>query len=264
MFDYNFFDYKYNIAGYSGQHFDGAERYAYMIFCFVAIPVLVYLLRKTSHRRMTVFFRYLAVLMILLEITKVSWESYWDVATGRGFNFGGILPLDTCSLFLFTLPFAGFGSGKVKECATAWLATLGLAGGLSNVLFIQALKWYPILSFGAFFSMFYHFMMVFVALWIVASGYLKFSFRHTLYAFLPHVVFSVPVIILDYIFGWDYMLYREASGVPVLSGAADRLRESGMTWLVTVIMLAVYLGLCAGLCGLYTFLQKKVAERRAG
>ncbi|MBQ7160470.1 MAG: YwaF family protein [Clostridia bacterium] len=252
---YSFFDYKYNIPGYSGQHFDGAERYYYMIFCIVVIPLLVFLLRKTDHRRMTRFFRYLSVFMILLEIAKVAWESYWDVKTGRGFNFSGILPLDTCSIFLFALPLVGFGRGKVRECAAAWLATLGLAGGVSNILFIQALKWYPIFTFGATFSMFYHFMMAFVALWIVASGYLEFTAKDIIYAFIPHAIFSLPVIILDYIFGWDYMLYREAGGVPVINGLAAKLADSGMSWVTTVLMLAVYFGLTALLGGTYILLR---------
>ena len=255
--EYGFFDYKYNISGYSGQHFDGAERYFYLAFCFIVIPILVYLLRKTDHRKMTAFFRALAVFMIVLEIAKVSWESYWDVTTGRGFNAGGILPLDTCSLFLFTLPLVGFGRGKVKECGAAWLATLGLVGGVSNILFIQALKWYPIFTFGAFFSMFYHFMMAFVALWIVVSRYIGFRPKDIIYGFIPHAVFSVPVIILDYVFGWDYMLYREAGGVPVIEGVADKLADRGMNWVTTVMMLGIYFAFCAAFTGLYVLVQRK-------
>lgn len=258
--EYGFFDYKYNIVGYAGQHYDGKERYYFMAFCLVAIPLLVALLRKTDHSTMTSFFRTLAVVMLILQVTKMTWESYWDITTGRGFNFEGLLPLDTCSLFLYTLPFAGFGKGKVKRCAVAWLATLGFVGGVSNILFLRALKWYPVFTFGATFSMFYHFMMVFVAVWIVASRYLEFTGKDIIFAFIPHVLFSVPVIALDYIFNWDYMLYRSAGGVPVIEGVAERLRDSGAQWVTTLIMLGAYFGLTAMLTGVYIALQRTAAH----
>ncbi|MBR7092153.1 MAG: YwaF family protein [Clostridia bacterium] len=254
---YGFFDYKYNIEGYAGQDFDNEMRYVYMIFCLVAVPLLAFLLRKVRHEKITVTLRALAVFIFALEVVKLVWESYYDVTTGRGFNYGGILPFDTCSMFTFLLPLAAFSRGRVRESALAWLATIGLAGGLSNILFLQALKWYPFWTFGAMFSMIFHFSMAFVALWIVTSGYLRFRPGHILYAYIPHFLFSVVVIALDYIFDWDYMLYRHAGGVPLMEGVADRLNAAGYPWLTTGLMLLIYLAIAAMFAMLYTWLQPK-------
>ena len=260
--NYGFFDYKYLIEGYHGQDFDGVMRYVFLFFCLSSIPILVYSLRKVKHTTVTKTLRFLSIFMILLEIVKVSWESYWDIATGQGFNAGGILPLDTCSLFLYMLPLAAWGKGKVRTCALAWLSTLGLVGGVSNVLFLQALKYYPFWTFGAMFSMTYHYNMVFVALWIVVTHYLEFKPVHMLYAFAPHLLFSALVIFLDYRFGWDYMLYRSAGGVPVIEGIAGTWMQEGTPWFTTILMLGLYFLFTAFFTLLYSRMQKNAYPAR--
>ena len=253
--EYGFFDYKYLIEGYHGQDFDGAMRYVFLVFCFASIPALIFLLRNTKHTTVTKVLRFLAIFMIVLEVAKVSWESYWDIKTGQGFNAGGILPFDTCSLFLYMLPLAAWGKGKVRTCALGWLSTLGLVGGVSNVLFLQALKYYPFWTFGAMFSMVYHYLMVFVALWIVATRYLVFKPVTMFYAFFPHLLFSVLVIALDYHFGWDYMLYRFAGGVPFVEGVASDWMAAGTPYLTTLLMLGLYFLFTALFTLLYTNAQ---------
>ena len=261
--DYGFFDYKYNIAGYAGQDFDNGMRYVYMVFCLVMIPLLVFLFRKADRKRVTYTLRALSIFMIVLDVTKIVWESYWDITTGQGFNFGGLLPLDTCSIFLFVLPVAAFGKGKLQEYSLAWLVTFGFVGGFANVLFIQGLKWYPFWTFGAMYSMIYHFVMVFTALWIVATLYLKVKPKHILYALVPHGIFSLIAIPLNYVFGWDYMLYRRAGGVPAVEGISDKLIESGLPWVTPLIMIAVYVSLDAAFIGLYILWQKAVGAIRS-
>ena len=260
--NYRFFDYKYSIEGYCGQDFESWVRYGYMAFCLILIPIAVFLLRKTRHERMTAVFRFLSVGVILMETAKITWESWWDIRLGYGFNAGGILPLDTCSLFLFLLPVAGFARGKAHECASAWLATLGLAGGLSNVLFPQALKWYPVLTFGATVSLIHHALMLFVALWIVVTGYHRFRPADVGIAFLPHAVFSVPVIAADYRFRWDYMLYSRAGGVPLIETAAGKLDRIGMNWVTTLMMILIYFLLAWMLSALYARCQRQKATVR--
>lgn len=111
-YTYSFFDYKYNIEGYHGQDFDGSMRTVYLVFSLVTILILAILLRKMSRKSMTRYLRFAGLFLIVLEVAKVTWESIWDVRTGRGFNAGGILPLETCSMFMVMAPVAGFGRGK--------------------------------------------------------------------------------------------------------------------------------------------------------
>ena len=239
MLLYNFFDYKYNIPNYGGEDFDNL-RYIFTIICLLTIPLVFIFLRKAKHQHVDIFLKVISILMIVLEITKVSWESYWDIKTGRGFNAGGILPFETCSLFMYTLLFAAWGKGGAKNCALAWISTIGFVGGMANAFFLNALKWYPILTFGAFHSMIFHWMMIFTAMLLIASGYKKFEWKDIFYAFIPHLIFSTFVITIDYAMKWDYMLYRDAGGVPFVEDVADKLNAQNLQFVTTLIMLGIY------------------------
>lgn len=244
--NYGFFDYKYNIVGYDGSDFDSNYRLFYMIFALVTSVVLAFVFRKSKKENMTLYLKIVSVLMIVLEVVKVTWESYWDVKTGRGLNVGGfntsgILSLETCSLFMYTAVVAGYTKNeKIRRCCVGWLTTLGLVGGLSNVFVMRALKWYPFWTFGAFHSMIYHYVMVLTALLLVFNRYIDFKFSDILYAFIPHAIFSALVITVDYITTWNYMLYRDPSAFPIICILTDKLTEKGLYFLNTIIVFIMF------------------------
>ena len=91
---YKFFDYKYNIEGFTSDLF-GIQHIVYIILAFVSVITLAIVFRNASHKKVDIFLKILSILMVVFEITKISWESYWDISTGRGFNYAGLLPLYT-------------------------------------------------------------------------------------------------------------------------------------------------------------------------
>ena len=257
--NYSFFDYKYNIEGYSGQDYDGFGRTFYMWFALISIALLVILLRNLKEKYVNRYIKVMAVVMPVLEITKVTWESIWDVRTGRGFNWGGLLPIYTCSLFMYCMLLAAFTKGKVRDWCLCWIATIGFVGGISNVIFIRGLNWYPCWTFGAFYSMFFHWVMTFTAMLIVVTRLRRFRFSDIWRSFGLHVIFSAPVIAIDFIRDWDYMQYKDAGGVPLFEDLIEKLQKAGQGWLSVPIMLAVYLALTAALMALYIGLQKLIS-----
>ncbi|MBR0232284.1 MAG: YwaF family protein [Clostridia bacterium] len=259
---YRYFDYKHNIEGYSGQDFDGAPKTWYMLFGVFSVPLFAFLLRKVSKERITLVLKWLCLFLVLWDVSKISWESWWDINTGRGFNAGGILPFDTCSLCTFILPAAMFGKGKIKESALAWVTVVGFIGGFASFVQLNALKWYPVLTFGANYSMLYHYIMVFVSVWIVFSGYLRLRPKHILYAFAVHAACSAVVITLDYVFKWDYMLYRTAGGVPLIGDLHDKLAEKGLGFLTTGVMLLIYFALIALIALAFMLIQRLMLKGR--
>lgn len=245
--NYHFFDYKYNIVGYSGQDFDSFYKTGYTIFALVLCFVLAFIFRKSKKEHMTLYLKIISIAMIVLEVLKVTWESYWDVKTGRGLNVGGfntsgILSLETCSLFMYVAIVAGFTKNeKVRRCCACWLCTIGLVAGLSNVFVPQGLKWYPFWTFGAFHNMIYHSVMVLTALLLVFNRYVDFKFKDIINAFIPHAIFSVLVIAIDYITTWNYMLYRDPSAFPIISLITDKLTEQGLYFVNTLIVLGMFI-----------------------
>ena len=118
--NYHFFDYKYNISGFHSDLFCTAHL-IYILLVLLGAPLVSYLLRNAKSEKIKTALKILFFVVASLEIIKISWESYYDVTTGQGFNAGGILPFYTCSLFIFTLPFAVSGipfSSSVRATAT--------------------------------------------------------------------------------------------------------------------------------------------------
>lgn len=262
---YHFFDYKYNIEGYSGQDYDGAGRWLYLIFALVSIAILLVIFRNAKRRHVDLYIKIVGFAMPVLEIAKVTWESYWDIKTGRGFNWEGLLPLYTCSLFIYCMLAAALSKGKIRDWCLSWVCTIGLVGGFSNVLFIRGLKWYPFFTFGAFYSMIFHYVMVFTALFLVVTRYKEYRFSDIWKAFAVHCIFSIIVIPTDFHHHWDYMQYYEAGGVPLLEDVSDRFADAGYRFLTAPMMLAVYLALDAVFSTVYVFgqrLAKSVSKRK--
>ena len=239
---YNFFDYKYNIPGYSGQDYDGPGRIIYLVASMFLIVLLCSIFRKAKHEHIRTYLRVVGFFLLAINIVKFVWETYWDVTTGQGFNMY-ILPLDTCSFIVSSALMAGFGKGKVKLAGEAWLATIGIAGGISNLLFLQALRYYPFFTFGAFHSMIWHFLMVFTGMLLLVTHYVEFSFKAVLHGFVLHMLYSIPVIIFDYAMNYDFMLYHDAGGIPMVEKLAETLNMNGFYWATTLMMILIYFGI---------------------
>ena len=237
---YDFFDYKYNIAGYSGQDFESIIRILYLVISVFVLPWLISYMKHKGSKFTLKFMKFMAVYLIIEEIFKISWESYWDITTGQGFNAGGILPLDTCSIFLYVLPLAAYGKGRLQRCALSWMSSIGVIAGFSYFLFPMVLKWYPIFTFGAWHSLMFHFMMVFIGLTVSHTGLYKAETEDIINGYLPQLIMAIPVIFLDWKYGWDYMLLRNASGIPFIEDLAVFFQQTDSGYMTTVIMMLIY------------------------
>ncbi len=239
--DYHFFDYKGNIDGYSGQDFGfgGMAQNVYLIVSAVLLVGLLIALRRTRKETVRRIIGCLGIFLTLFYIAKTSWETYYDVQFFGEFN-QGLLPLDTCSIIMPAGILAGFAKGKLQRMAECWVATGGIVGGLANMLFLNGLKYYPFFSFGAFYSMIWHLLMVFMGLLVIVTERDRVRFSMVTDGFLLHFIVSAFVIPFDFIRGFDFMLYRDLGGVPFFESVASGFTERGMQFLNPVLMLALY------------------------
>ena len=237
--EYNFFDYKYNIAGYSGQDFGGIAQYIYLIFSFILIIILLIYYRKADKDKILKKIREISIFLVLFYLAKTTWETIYDIALFNSFNTG-LLPLDACSIIMFSGLISSFSKGKIKEYADAWLVTGGIIGGLATMLYLNAFKFYPFLSFGAFYSMIWHFLMVFLGLLLIVTKYAPISYKTIIKGFLFHLGFSCIVIPLDYIFDWDFMMYKNLGSIPIFEDIASSFTAKGLNFLNPVMMLLLY------------------------
>lgn len=237
--DYGYFDYKGNITGYTGQDYGGFAQYLYLAISLVALIGLLIALRKVPKEKVMKLIGFLGIFLTVFYIGKTAWESYYDVKVTGEFNTG-LLPFDTCSLIMPAGIMAGFGKGKIQRIAESWIATGGIIGGFATMLFLNAFFYYPFLSFGATYSMIWHFLMVFMGLLVLVSSRPPIRFSIVTEAFIFHLIASVIVIPVDFVYDFDFMLYRYLGHVPFFEGVATRLREAGFEFVNPVIMLILY------------------------
>lgn len=243
--DYGFFDYKYNIEGYTGQDFGGPAQYLYLGICLVLLLILLPCLRRASVEKVRRIVGVTGILLVLMYIGKTSWESWYDLRLSGGFNYC-LLPLDSCSIVMPAALLTGFGRGRLQRGAAAWLATGGIVGGLGAMVRLNAFNFYPFLSFGACYSMLWHFLMVGLGLLVIVTGAadggqgrgLRVATVLRGYAF--HLAFSAIVIPVDFIWSFDFMLYRDLGGMPIFESVAQSFTDAGLRFLNPILMLALY------------------------
>ena len=237
--DYNFFDYKYNIKGYNGQDFGGFPQYLYLIISFILMIILLFLLRNSKKKKIESIIKYVGLFLIIFYFVKTIWESIYDIKLTGSFNTG-LLPFDTCSIIMIAMVISSFFKGKIKEYANSWLVTGSVVAGISTMFVLNAFNYYPFFSFGAFYSMIWHFLMVFIGLLLITTNYVKMDYDTVIKGFLFHLVISLIVIPIDFIFDFDFMMYRNLSSIPIFENVASKLTSINLQFLNPIIMMILY------------------------
>ncbi len=263
---YHFFDYKHNIVGFSSDLFS-TEHIIYIILAFLSVIVFAIVFRNAQHKKIDVFLKILSILMVFFEITKITWESCWDISTGRGFNYGGLLPFYTCSLFIYSLLFAAWSKkgSALREYSLSFLATISMLSGAIGVVECNGLNFYPFWTFGAWYSLLFHYMMFATGILILACKYKKLEWSDIVKGWYPMIFLAVFALPASYEYGADYMQLREGSGIPLFSTLATKMADINLNWLFSIIMLCAYMilsGLVVSVYKLIELICKKTQERK--
>ena len=237
--NYNFFEYKYNISGYNGQDYGGLPQYIYLIISLFLLITLLFYLRNSKEEKVLKVIRITSIFLLLFYIAKTTWESVYDIKQFGSFNTG-LLPLDSCSIIMLAGVISGFTKGKIKSFSDSWIVTGGIVGGIGAMLYLNAFKYYPFLSFGAFYSMIWHFLMVFLGLLLVVTNYVPIDYKTIIKGFIFHFVISLIVIPVDLIFNFDFMMYKSLGGIPIFEDFAAKLISNGFGVLNPIMMLTLY------------------------
>ena len=250
MFLYHFFDYKYNIPSFDSDLFS-APHIIYIILAIISAILVIIFRKKIKTDHFNLIFKILSIIIIALEISKMSFESYYDITTGRGFNKEGLLPIYTCSLYIYCMFLQAFFKGKLREYSLSFLTTIGMLAGLIGMIYCNGLNWYPFWTFGAFYSLFFHYAMFITGVIMLATRYVELDKRDIIKAWVPILIISFIALPVNSEYGADYMQIYEGSGVPLMSNLAKVLAAHKLRWLFSLIMIASYLILSSFVVGVY-------------
>lgn len=240
MFLYGFFDYKYDLVGFESDIYS-INHIIFLIMALVSIGFVSYFVRGAKKRNVEIFIRVLAIFVTILEVSKVSWESYFDITRGGNFNFFGIAPIYTCSLLIYCSLIAGFAKGKIRDICLSWLCTIGMMTGLITLFYPTGLNWYPVLTFGGMHTLLFHYGLLLCAVVCLASGYKKLQWKDIFISMIPMFALALIAIPVDYVIKSDYMQLYSASGVPILNDLATLLASHGMRFIFTILMFFAYM-----------------------
>ena len=201
--------------------------------------LLLYLLRESSREKVLKIIKGISLFLVVLYVGKTTWETIYDIKYTGSFNTG-LLPLDTCSIVMFAGILAGYAKGKIQKISECWLATGSVVGGIATMVVLNAFKYYPFLSFGAFYSMIWHFLMVFIGLLLIVTNYVEMKYSTIINGFILQFVFSLVVIPLDFIFNWDFMMFLNLGGIPIFEDVATKLTSLNLQFLNPILMLALF------------------------
>ena len=208
--------------------------------CWVALIVFAcVILKKKDERTLRRVFAVLWSIVLVLEIAKIVWESCCG-ATVR-VEWGGILPLYPCSIFMYAMPFAVWGTGKVRYAACGYVCSLGLLGGAINFVYpANILNNYSYISFAGFHTLFYHGVMVLCAMLMLLSGYHSYRQVTTAHELLlpaaPALAVSVVANAVNFSpINADYMFFKMNSFFFAPIGAATP------DWFSVILVYGIYL-----------------------
>lgn len=258
---YDYFVYKDYLDGYAGEDMFSLKHVIVMLVLFAVLAVVCILCRKAKKESVERYLKIMAIVMPIHEVVKIVWETVWDISCGHGFNYAGLLPLYTCSMFFFILPFAAFGKEKVKKYALAFLTTLGIFAGLTNFIYLNILNTYPLFTFGSMSSVEYHFMMVFTGIFLISTGYYRPEARDMGRAMVCLWIFSLLAVPANFIIypynDWvDYMLYMRGASLPVLYDISQFFESINFKFGFTLFMATIGYGFVTALTwGVYKLIM---------
>lgn len=213
--------------------------FAFSAVCILITVALFLFCSKKSEKAIRIVFGVLWALIVALEATKIVWETC--TGTSVNFEWGGMLPLYPCSIFMYAMPFAIWGRGYVRRAACGYVCSLGLLGGLINFVYpATILGNYSCISFAGFHTFFYHGSMVFTAFTMLLSGYHSYTgitkWWELLIPSVPCLVVSVAANAINFSpIASDYMFFKLNSFIfaPIGAATAD--------WTAVLIVYAAYL-----------------------
>lgn len=219
------------------------------------IALLCVLFVKKGERTLRTAYTVLWAAVVILEVTKIVWET----VSGKtvAFEWGGVLPLYPCSIFMYAMPFAIWGKGYVRKAACGYVCSLGLLGGVINFVYpANILGNYSCISFAGMHTFFYHGTMVFCAATMLASGYHSYKglkkWWEPLVPAVPCLAVSVVANLVNFsAIDSDYMFFKMESFffAPIGQATPD--------WFSVILVYIIYL-IIHGL----PYLPSFIAQRR--
>lgn len=183
------------------------------------------------------------------------------------FNVGGDMLLYICSLFLYAMPFALWGKGKLKDIACTFICTIGVFGALMNFVVPGVVDTNSLFSFWGLHTTIYHLNLFLVPAIMLITGYHKLKWKDFGWAFLGFVVLTIPALFFNFMADTDWMYLRVGNGLPFPFVPALVEKIGGLWTLIAyagyAAIQAIMLALFWGIDKLVVLIKTKIQNNKA-
>lgn len=179
--------------------------------CILTVIALLFVFRKKFNKQIAErFLRITAIALTVLEAIKISHSFIHNEL-----NLDAWFPLSYCGLFIPACWMAGFGKGKLKQVAEAFIAYgCPIAGVLFLIFPATSLMSFPIWHFLSLYSLLFHSVMLFTG--CVQLKFEKKLNKRTYFSYLSYVLtFAALAIVLNTKFNSNIMNIRMPYNIPI-------------------------------------------------
>ncbi len=217
-------------------------------FAICLVIILFIFFRNKIISEKEIFYRLFAVVVTTLETIKIA-HSFANGYT----HLDAWVPISYCSLFIYSLWFAGFGKGLLKSAGEAFITYGCPIAGLAFLIFpTTSLMNYPIWHFLSIYSMLFHTLMLLFGSISLSSTKSLTKKDYLCYVFFL-LFFSIPAIILNAVKRCNLMNLREPYNIPI--NFLQNLHQTSEIYYTTVVLVAYIL-----IPVLVAFLTRKIGK----
>lgn len=226
---------------YDPDWFDRPGPWAFTLehLLFIALTVVVgilisLLLRKKDKKTIKIVLISLWAFVVALEVFK------WNVIYTRVFidptypyDIETMLPLHSCSMFMYVFPFAIFSKNeKIKKAASNFLVTVNMIMGFITLFVGFAGKHASLFSFFGMHTLIYHAIIFIVPLIMVITNYYYVQKEDIKYGLVLFGLLTLVVLAFDSITGCDYMYFYDGHTFGVFRFIYENVHRSIWTLIV--------------------------------
>ncbi|MBR1581966.1 MAG: YwaF family protein [Bacilli bacterium] len=214
-------------------------------FLFIALTIIVglalsFLLRKKKES--TIRITLISMWIFVIAIDLVKWIIVWTcVAKGMEnlpFDTTILLPLHSCSMFMYVFPLAFFCKVPIiKKAANNFLVTINMIMGFITLFVGFGGKGCSVFSFFGLHTLLFHTLIFIVPLIMLITGIYKVEKLDFLYGLGLFLILAILVFIFDHITGMDYMYIYDGHTFGVFKFIYENVHH--LVW--TLISVSAYL-----------------------
>lgn len=209
-----------------------------MTICFVLIGISVYYLCRLTKEQILKITKITAISVSILELGKITYCFSYGYT-----NLDSWFPLAYCSLFIYSLYMAGFGNNKIKTIGGSYIVGAGLICGLFFLTMpTTSITTYPMFHYLSVYSMLFHSLMVIFCLVYLIKNIFVPTFKNYKYYVIFAIIFAIPAVIMNGIWGCNMMFLREPYRIPLpfLQVVKDS-SQIAYTFIILISYISTYL-----------------------